>query len=794
MKFSEQWLRAWVNPAVTTAELAHQLTMAGLEVDAVEPVAPVFSGVVVGEVLSVEPHPNADRLRFCRVHAGGDRPLEIVCGAANVAAGLKVPVATVGAELPGGLRIEKSKLRGVMSEGMLCSAKELGLAETSEGLLILSDEFEPGTDVRAALLLDDVSIELGLTPNRGDCLGVAGIAREVAAINKAPLHGPEIDAVAPAVDAEFPVRVDAAAACPRYLGRVIKGVNARAATPLWMRERLRRSGVRSISALVDVTNYVLLELGQPMHAFDLGKLEGGIVVRIAEQGEPLRLLDGRDVELDADTLVIADAAGAVAMAGIMGGERTAVSDDTVDVLLESAHFTPAALAGRARRYGLHTDSSHRFERGVDPELPRRAMERATALLLAIAGGKAGPIVARDSASHLPAAQPVMLRAERLRRLLGVDIAPQEVADILRRLGMTVTERPQAWEVLPPGFRFDIRIEADVIEEVARSYGYSRLPSQLPLARLHLQPQPEGRVTAERIRTLLVDRGYQEAITYSFVDPRLQQALDPAAPALALANPISADMAVMRTSLWPGLVQALIYNQNRQQARVRLFEVGRRFRRADGQWCEETVVAGLAAGSAEPEQWGTAKRRVDFFDVKADVTAVLGLTGKGDAAFSYARYAHPSLHPRQAAQIRDDKQHALGIIGVMHPEAARALDIIAAPVLFELGLAALGEAAIPRFRELSKFPAIRRDLALVVDEAVSADSLRDCIAAAAGNLLQELQLFDLYRGKGIDSEKKSLAMGLTLQDSSRTLTDEDVDLVMGRVLTRLGEQFGATLRE
>ena len=794
MKFSEQWLREWVNPAVTTAELAHQLTMAGLEVDAVEPVVASFSGVVVGEVLAVEPHPNADRLRFCRVDAGGDKPLEIVCGAANVAAGLKVPVATVGAHLPGNLRIAKSKLRGVTSEGMLCSAKELGLAETAGGLMVLSAELVPGVDFRAALLLDDVSIELGLTPNRGDCLSVAGIAREVAAINKAALGGPAMAAVAPAIDTEFPVRVEAAAACPRYLGRVIKGVDARAATPLWMQERLRRSGVRSISALVDVTNYVLLELGQPMHAFDLGKLQGQVMVRMAEQGESLRLLDGKDIDLNADTLVIADNAGPVAMAGIMGGERTAVSDATVDVLLESAHFAPAAVVGRARRYGLHTDASHRFERGVDPQLPRRALERATALLLAVAGGKAGPLIERDSAEHLPVMKPVTLRAERLRRVLGIEVAGHEVADILRRLGMTVTEHAQAWDVLPPSFRFDIRVEADVIEEVARSYGYGNLPSARPLARLQLQVPPEGQVTAERLRALLVDRGYQEAITYSFVEPRLQQILDPAQPTLALANPISADMAVMRTSLWPGLVQALVHNQNRQQNRVRLFEVGRRFRRSGAEWREQTVVAGVAIGSAEPEQWGTPKRRVDFFDVKADVTAVLALTGKREETFSYTSTSHAALHPGQAAQIQDDKQRTLGMIGVMHPAAVQALDINAAPVLFEVELDTLAAAHVPRFRELSKFPAIRRDLAVVVDEAVAAESLRDAIRAAAGDLLQELQLFDLYRGKGIDSEKKSLALGLTLQDSSRTLADEDVDLVVRRVLARLGEQFGATLRE
>lgn len=794
MKFSEQWLRAWVNPAVTTAELSHQLTMAGLEVDAVEAVAPPFSGVVVGEVLSVEPHPNAERLRFCRVNAGGERPLEIVCGAANVAAGLKVPVATVGAQLPGGIGIEKSKLRGVMSEGMLCSAKELGLAENAEGLLILPPELTPGTDLRVALALDDVSIELGLTPNRGDCLSVAGVAREAAVINKAVLLGPEILAVAPVIETEFPIHVEAAAACPRYLGRVIKGVNPRATTPLWMRERLRRSGVRSISALVDVTNYVLLELGQPMHAFDLHRLNGRVVVRMAKPNERLRLLDGQEVELRDDTLVIADDGGPVAMAGIMGGAGTAVSDETVDLFLESAHFAPAAIVGRARRYGLHTDSSHRFERGVDPQLPRRAMERATALLLEIAGGAAGPIIERDSPADLPASQPVTLRAERLRRMLGIEIAAQDVTDILGRLGMAVTVTPAGWEIVPPSFRFDIRIEADVIEEVARIYGYGNVPSHRPAARLAIPPQAEGRVAVERVRQLLIDRGYQEAVTYSFVDPRLQRILDPEQAVLSLANPISAELAVMRTSLWPGLTQALVYNQNRQQARVRLFEVGTRYRREGNRWCEDLVVAGLAAGNVEPEQWAAAKRRVDFFDVKADVAALLDLTGKGDDAFIYTPGNHPALHPGQSAVIHDAAGRRAGLLGLMHPAVTQALDINAAPVMFELEFAVVAEAVIPRFRESSKFPAIRRDLAVVVNEAVSSGAVRACITEAAGDLLQELQLFDVYRGKGIDSEKKSLAVGLTLQDSSRTLTDEDVDLVVKRVLTRLGEQFGATLRE
>ena len=563
MKFSEQWLREWVNPDISTADLVAQLTMAGLEVDAVEPVAPFFSNVVVGEVLSVEPHPAADRLRVCQVNVGEATPLGIVCGAANVAAGARVPVAMVGAKLPGGLAIERSKLRGVASEGMLCSAKELGLAESAEGLLLLPGDAEPGREVRDYLALNDVSIELGLTPNRGDCLGVAGIARETAVLNRCPVQGPAIDPVAPLIGDEFPVEVDAPHACPRYLGRVVRGIDLQARTPVWMHERLRRSGLRSINAVVDITNYVLLELGQPMHAFDLDKLKGGIRVRMARPGERLQLLDGQQVSCDETTLVIADDSQAVAMAGIMGGAATAVEEGTTQLFLESAFFAPAAMAGRARHYGLHTDSSHRFERGVDPELPRRAIERATALLMSIAGGKPGPIVEKASPADCPDLPAIVLRAARLRRLLGVEIESAEVTDILQRLGMVVSEEQQGWRVTPPSFRFDIRIEADLIEEIARIHGYSKFPSNRPSMRASLPRLPEGRIEAARIRQRLIERGYQEAITYSFVDPRMQAALDPGQAPFALANPISAEMAVMRTSLWPGLMQAVLYNRNRQ---------------------------------------------------------------------------------------------------------------------------------------------------------------------------------------------------------------------------------------
>jgi len=793
MKFSEQWLREWVNPDISTTDLAEQLTMAGLEVDAVEPVAPYFNNVAVGEVLSVEPHPDANRLRVCQVNVGGASPLNIVCGAANVATGVRVPVAMVGAKLPGDINIKKSKLRGVASEGMLCSAKELGLAENAEGLLIFPADAEPGRDVRDYLLLNDVSLELGLTPNRGDCLSVAGIAREVGVINSLSPRVPEIDPVVAQINDQFPVEVSVPEACPRYVARIVRDIDMTAPTPLWMRERLRRSGLRSINAVVDITNYVLLELGQPMHAFDLDKLGGGIRVRMAQAKERLCLLDGQEISLDETTLVIADHDAPVAMAGIMGGAASAVSDSTRHLLLESAFFTPAAMAGRARRYGLHTDSSHRFERGVDPEMARRAMERATALLVEIASAKPGPVIEILSSAHQPQSVGIALRMARMGRVLGIDIPRPQALNILKRLGMEVESEGDCWQVTPPTFRFDVRIEADLIEEIARIHGYNRLPSRRPSIPAIMRRRPETEIEVARIRQRLVERGYQEAITYSFVDPRLQQALDPEQPPLILANPISSDMAAMRTSLWPGLMQALLYNHNRQQERVRLFEIGTRFRRQGQQVREEVVVAGVVMGSPVPEQWAETERDTDFFDVKKDVEAILAMTDRPqDYVFNAAQ--HAALHPGQCAVITGSSGHEAGVMGALHPQAGKNLNISKLPLLFELVLEEMGGSQLPRFREMSKFPALRRDLAVIVDDAISSAAVQHEIREAAGTLLEQVQLFDVYKGKGIDSGKKSLALGLTLQDSSRTLTDGDVDIVMERVLTRLRDNFGATLRD
>jgi phenylalanyl-tRNA synthetase beta chain len=792
MKFSEQWLREWVNPPITTAELAEQLTMAGLEVDAIEAVAGEFDNVVVGEVLSLEKHPDADKLRVCQVNVGDPVPLQIVCGAANVCTGMKAPVALIGASLPGDLKIKKSKLRGVESFGMLCSAKELGLAESSEGLLPLATDAPVGQSIRNYLQLDDLSIELGLTPNRGDCLGVEGVAREVAVLNRLNLSGPSIEPVAPAIKDTFAVKLSAEADCPQYCGRVIRGINPAATTPLWLQERLRRSGLRSISPVVDVTNYVLLELGQPMHAFDLAKLQGGIEVRHAKPGENLLLLDGQTIELQPGTLVIADAKGPLALAGIMGGEESAVHAGTVDIFLESAYFNPLNIAGKARSYGLHTDSSHRFERGVSPELQLRAMERATGLLLDIVGGQPGPVVHVVTKSYLPARKPIFLRQLRVKQVLGNTLPAAEISDILMRLGMQLTSSKAGWEVKPPAFRFDITIEEDLIEEVARVYGYNRLTLERPTSPMQMGRLPESWLGLRRIREVLVDLGFQEAVTYSFVDPKFQHALDPDIAPIVLANPISADMSVMRTNLWPGLVQAVQYNLNRQQNRVFLFECGLKFVQQPTDLKQETFIAGLLTGNAIPEQWGEQKRAVDFYDAKGMLETLIELTGC-ITSFNFSSGEHPALHPGQSAQIlRDGK--SVGWLGAMHPQVAKSLDIDQTMYLFELTADSLQRGSLPAYQAVSKYPAIRRDLAIVVERSVSAQNVQDCIRKAAPQTLVKVELFDMYTGEGIDSGRKSLALGLTLQDLSRTLTDSDVDAVMERVIKVLQADVGATLRQ
>lgn len=792
MKFSEAWLREWVNPDLDTGQLADQLSMAGLEVDAVEPAAPPFSGVVVGAVLARDQHPDADKLSVCQVDLGSGEPAQIVCGAKNVAAGMKVAVATVGALLPGDSKIKRAKLRGVESLGMICSASELGLAETSDGILALPADAPIGRDFRDYLALDDACIDVDLTPDRADCLSVAGIAREVAVLNRAPLHVPEIAPVAATIDDQCPVEVSAAEACPRYLCRVLRGIDPAARTPDWMVERLRRSGLRAISPVVDVTNYVLLELGQPMHGFDLAKIDGGIQVRMAEQGEKLTLLDGSELALDTGTLVIADRRRALALAGIMGGGDSGVTDGTRDVLLEAAFFAPLAIAGKARRYGLHTDSSHRFERGVDFDLPHQAMQRATALLLDIVGGQAGPVSEVSSPAQLPQRAPIALRRERIARVLGVTVDDASVVDILERLGMRVTPAGDGWQVTPPSARFDITIEVDLIEEIGRVYGYAQIPASLSSAPVSAAVRPEAAFTLAAACRLLASRGYHEAITYSFIAPELAELLTPGVEPIKLANPISADMSDMRASLWPGLVQTLRYNLARQQTRVRVFESGLTFVRHGADIVQQPRLAGLACGEAQVEQWGLATRKVDFYDVKGDVESLL--TQVADPAeFRFEAAEHPVLHPGQCARILRGGA-PVGWLGLLHPAAQKALDLPGGVYLFELELLPLREGRVPAFEPLSKFPAIRRDFALLVGHDVPYQAVLDCVRDAAPAVVKDIQLFDVYTGDNIDSGLKSLALSLILQESSHTLTDAEVEQASAAVLTALAERLSAKLRE
>ena len=792
MKFSEAWLREWVNPKITTEQLADQLSMAGLEVDSIEPAAPPFTGVVVGEVLTREQHPDADKLSVCSVDTGADEPAQIVCGARNVAAGMKVPVAVVGANLPGDFKIKKAKLRGVQSLGMICSASELGLADSSDGIMALPADAPVGSDFRAFMALDDACIDVDLTPDRADCLSVAGIAREVGVLNREPLHLPEIDPVPAAIDDVFNVVVDAPQACPRYLCRVVRDIDPAAKTPGWMVEKLRRSGLRPISPVVDITNYVLLELGQPMHGFDLDRLEGGIRVRMAEDGEQLALLDGGEAKLRADTLVIADHARPVAMAGIMGGAQSGVTGETRHVLLESAFFAPLAIAGKARAYGLHTDSSHRFERGVDFNLQRQAIERATALMLEIVGGRPGPVNEACAESHLPAIAPVVLRRERLARLLGVRVDDVTVVDILERLGMQVADADGGWQVTPPSARFDIAIEADLVEEVGRIYGYANIPASLSSAPVSVSVRPEAAFDLARARQLLVDRGYQEAITYSFVSPEIASVLTPDSTPIRLANPISADMSDMRASLWPGLVQTLQYNLARQQSRVRVFESGLTFVRDGGEIEQHPKLGGLAFGEADQEQWGISTRKSDFFDIKADVEALLSQVADADE-FRFVAAEHPALHPGQCARILRDGT-PIGWIGLLHPVAQKALDVPKGVFVFEVDLVPLGMGRIPHFRPISKFPAIRRDFALLVNRETGYQAVLDCIRDAAPAVVKDIQLFDVYTGENIDSGLKSLALSLILQESSHTLTDVEVEEASTVVLAALAERLSAKLRD
>ena len=792
MKFSESWLREWVNPDVKTERLVADLTMAGLEVDDYGPVAGEFSDVVVARILSAEQHPDADKLSLCQVDDGSGETIQIICGAPNARAGLLAPLARVGAVLPGDFEIKPAKLRGLDSFGMLCSGKELGLSDDAAGLLELPQDAAPGANLRELLVLDDTAIELDLTPNRADCLGMRGIARDVAAIYACDYQELAINPVPAAFDgAQLQVDLIDAEDCPHYVGRAIRNIDQNAQTPLWMTERLRRSGLRPISPLVDVTNYVLLELGQPMHAFDLERLHGPIGVRRATVGEKLVLLDEREVAVDPHFLLITDADRPVALAGLMGGLDTSVTDETTQVFLESAYFKPASIIGRSRKLGMHTDASHRFERGVDPRIQRLAMERATALLLDIVGGEAGPIVEATAQSFLPASPRVHLRADRLNRLLGDEIDAVAVERILVDLGMLVEAVEDGWQVTPPSLRFDIAAEVDLIEEVGRIHGYDNLPEHPPAGAIPAVSLSENKIELERLRSVLVERSYNEAVNYAFVAPAQLEAMQKGQDVLPLANPLSLDLSVMRTSLMPGLLATLVYNQHRQAQRIKLFESGICFPMESGEVTEESRLSGVLLGNVLPEQWGSKSRNVDFFDLKGDVEALLALTGDA-ASFHFKPSLRDYLHPGQAADIYRDNAF-VGWLGALHPNWLSIIGAKGTVFGFELSMEVLLPCTVPNFQQLSRYPSIRRDLAIVVKESVSWSAIRQLVEEISGNLLTELVVFDEYRGGGIEQGSRSLAIGMILQDTNKTLTDDKADAVTDSVVTRLSEDFDAVLR-
>ena len=796
MKITLDWLREFVEVAIAPRELGDRLSMAGFELESLAAAAPPFSGVVVAEIVSAERHPQADKLQVCQVSVGTGAPLQIVCGASNARAGLRTALATVGALLPGELTIKAAKLRGVESAGMLCSAKELGLAEVSEGILELPNDLPLGADLRRVLGLDESVLEIAITPNRGDAMSVLGVAREVAAITGTPLRNPSgaetsdvavDDSVDTAFGSRARVTLAIPEACPQFHARVIVDIDNARPTPLWMRERLRRAGQRSISPVVDITNYIVLELGQPMHAYDLDRLQGHITVRHARAGETCELLDGRTVELGADVLAIADEAGAVAMAGVMGGLRTSVTPQTRRVLFEVAWFAPRAIAGRGRRYGLVTDASQRFERGVDPHIGARAIERASQLLLQIAGGRAGTVHTTRSGPPRAVAA-VALRATQLRRVLGYEISLSEVTRILTSLGMSCATRADVISVTPPSHRFDIAIERDLIEEVARIAGYDAAPVTVATAAQPIVARPSAFIEEQRVLDTLAARGWHEGVHFAFVEPALQETLFPGVAVHRVVNPIASDLAVMRVSLWPGLIRALQENQRRQQTRVRLFEHGVVFPVGAP---ESDRIAGLASGTRYPEQWGEPRAALDFYDVRADLEALLSLAGE---RFEFRVPSDPQcLHPGRSAEILRAGVR-IGLIGELHPNVARALDLSGGVVVFEIDYAAAFAVRRPSFSEVSRFPQVRRDLAVIVDESVEFAALRDCVHAAAGGSLRELVAFDVYRGSGIESSRKSVGLGLILQEKDRTLTDEETDRVIAAVRVALTRGFGATFRE
>jgi len=792
MKIAESWLREWVKPDLDTEALGHQLTMLGHEVDGIEYEGADIADIVIAEVAEVSKHPDADKLSLCKVNDGSGKLVDVVCGAPNVVKGMKTPFAKPGVTLPNGMQLRKAKIRGVVSNGMLCSAVELGLGDESDGIMSLPQDAEVGSSLVDLLELPDAIIDLDLTPNRGDCFSVLGIARDVSALTGADLKDASVAAVAATIEDSHPVELVEPAGCPRFAGRVIRGIDTSARSPVWMTERLRRAGLRAISPVVDITNFVMLELGQPLHAYDFGLLQGTIKPRLAKSGEKLTLLDEKEVELNDDTLIITDDSGPIGIAGIMGGLSTAVTDKTTDVFFEAAFWPQDFMAGRARTYGMHTDASMRFERGVDPAGQGRAIERATQLLLEIAGGDAGPLVDEIASEHLPARAEIRLRKDRLTRLLGLEVDAAEVAQILTRLTMKVESVEDGWLVTTPSHRFDIAIEADLIEEVARIHGYDSIPETTSFSQAQLETVTESKVDMELAAATLIARDYQEVVTYSFIDAAADTAFAGSESELVLSNPISSEMSVMRASLWPGLVAAAAANNARQQDRVRLYEASKTFHGALGAHTEVVRIAGLASGPVRPEQWGSTSEAVDFFDVKSDIEALLSLTGSMDECH-FVVAEHPALQPGQTAEIIRNNE-VIGVIGKLHPKLAKNYDLKRAVFLFELDAAKSLASTAPLAASISKFPAIRRDIAVIVDDKISADELVNAVAATSPQLIQGVRIFDIYTGSGIEAGRKSVAIGLILQETSRTLTDDDADEVMAAAVKKLEDQFAAVLRD
>ena len=792
MKIAESWLREWVDPELSTEELGHQLTMLGHEVDGIDYEGAGIEDVVIAEVVECGKHPDADKLSVCKVSNGGDELIDIVCGAPNVRVGMKTPLAKPGVKLPNGMKLRKAKIRGVVSNGMLCSAVEIGLGEESDGIMDLPADAKVGQALIEFLELPDAAIDLDLTPNRGDCFSVLGIARDVSALTGATLKDASLTPVEATIDDRHPVELVEPAGCPRFAGRLIRGIDPEAQSPVWLTEKLRRSGLRGISPVVDITNFVMLELGQPLHAYDAALLQGPIRPRLAKSGEKVTLLDEKEVDLREDTLVITDDSGPIGIAGIMGGLTTAVTDKTTDVFFEGAFWPQDFMAGRARNFGMHTDASLRFERGVDSEGQGRAVERATQLLVEIAGGNAGPLVVDTAEEHLPKRPTITLRRSRLAHLLGIEISDTEVVNILESLQFEVTEIDGGWTVESPSHRFDMRYEVDLIEEVARIHGYDSIPETTLSAQSPLETVTESHIELERAAATLIARDYQEVVTYSFVDAEANTRFTGVESPLVLSNPISSDLSVMRASLWPGLVTVASANIARQQERVRIFEASRSYHGTLEDHYEVVRIAGLLTGSVAPEQWGTKPESVDFFDIKADLEAIFALAGDcSDIRFVPAE--HPALQPGQTAKVlRGDDE--IGVVGKLHPRIARDYDLKRPVYLFELDASKALASAAPEAKVISKFPAIRRDIAVVVDDKVSAEDLVTAVSSTAPGLIQDVRIFDIYRGDRIEAGRKSVAIGLILQETSRTLTDDDADTVMAAAIAKLEDKFAAELRD